>query len=87
MPTTTLYSRTGEEIGEVELPEELFSAADQHGRAPPGGDCPAGRSPLGTHSTKKRGEVSGGGKKPYRQKGTVAPVRAPFGLRNSEAAA
>jgi len=24
----------------------------------------------GTHSTKRRGEVSGGGKKPYRQKGT-----------------
>jgi large subunit ribosomal protein L4 len=29
----------------------------------------AGRH-LGTHDTKKRGEVSGGGKKPYRQKGT-----------------
>ncbi len=26
MPKTTLYSRTGEEIGEVELSEELFSA-------------------------------------------------------------
>jgi large subunit ribosomal protein L4 len=29
----------------------------------------AGRH-LGTHDTKRRGEVSGGGKKPYRQKGT-----------------
>jgi large subunit ribosomal protein L4 len=29
----------------------------------------AGRH-LGTHDTKKRGEVAGGGKKPYRQKGT-----------------
>jgi large subunit ribosomal protein L4 len=29
----------------------------------------AGRH-LGTHDTKKRGEVAGGGRKPYRQKGT-----------------
>ena len=70
MPKTTLYARTGEAIGEVELPEELFAA--------PINDAVlhqvviaqlAGRH-LGTHSTKKRGEVSGGGKKPYRQKGT-----------------
>ena len=70
MPTTTLYSRTGEDIGEVELPEEIFSApinvavlhqvviAQMAGRH------------LGTHDTKRRGEVSGGGRKPYRQKGT-----------------
>lgn len=70
MPKTTLYARTGEAIGEVELPEELFSApvnvavlhqvvtAQLFGRH------------LGTHNTKTRGEVSGGGKKPYRQKGT-----------------
>ncbi|MCW2768869.1 MAG: ribosomal protein, partial [Aeromicrobium sp.] len=35
----------------------------------------------GTHSTKSRGEVSGGGKKPYRQKGTgrarQGSIRAP----------
>jgi large subunit ribosomal protein L4 len=70
MPKTTLYSSMGEDIGEVELPEELFAA--------PINDAVlhqvviaqlAGRH-LGTHSTKKRGEVSGGGKKPYRQKGT-----------------
>ena len=26
MPQTTLYTRTGEEIGTIELPEALFSA-------------------------------------------------------------
>jgi large subunit ribosomal protein L4 len=70
MPQTTLYARTGEEIGTVDLPEALFGA--------PASDAVihqavvaqlAGRH-LGTHDTKTRGEVAGGGRKPYRQKGT-----------------
>jgi large subunit ribosomal protein L4 len=70
MPQTTLYARTGEEIGTVDLPEALFGA--------PVSDVVihqavvaqlAGRH-LGTHDTKTRGEVAGGGRKPYRQKGT-----------------
>jgi large subunit ribosomal protein L4 len=70
MPNTTLYARTGEEIGTVDLPGALFDA--------PASDAVihqavlaqlAGRH-LGTHDTKTRGEVRGGGKKPYRQKGT-----------------
>jgi len=70
MPTTTLYSRTGEEIGEVELPEELFSAPINTAVLHQVVIAQLAGRHLGTHSTKKRGEVSGGGKKPYRQKGT-----------------
>jgi large subunit ribosomal protein L4 len=70
MPTTTLYSRTGEEIGEVELPEMLFSAPINAAVLHQVVIAQLAGRHLGTHSTKKRGEVSGGGKKPYRQKGT-----------------
>jgi large subunit ribosomal protein L4 len=70
MPTTTLYSRTGEEIGEVELSEELFSAPINAAVLHQVVIAQLAGRHLGTHSTKKRGEVSGGGKKPYRQKGT-----------------
>jgi large subunit ribosomal protein L4 len=70
MPTTTLYSRTGEEIGEVELSEELFSAPINTAVLHQVVTAQLAGRHLGTHDTKKRGEVSGGGKKPYRQKGT-----------------
>jgi large subunit ribosomal protein L4 len=70
MPTTTLYSRTGEEIGEVELSEELFSAPVNVAVLHQVVTAQMAGRHLGTHDTKRRGEVSGGGKKPYRQKGT-----------------
>jgi large subunit ribosomal protein L4 len=81
MPTTTLYSRTGDEIGEVELPEELFSAPINAAVLHQVVIAQLAGRHLGTHDTKKRGEVSGGGKKPYRQKGTgrarQGSIRAP----------
>jgi large subunit ribosomal protein L4 len=70
MPTTTLYSSTGEAIGEVELPEELFSAPVNAAVLHQAVTAQLAGRHLGTHDTKKRGEVAGGGHKPYRQKGT-----------------
>jgi large subunit ribosomal protein L4 len=70
MPKTTLYSRTGEDIGEVELPEELFAAPINAAVLHQVVIAQLAGRHLGTHDTKKRGEVSGGGRKPYRQKGT-----------------
>jgi large subunit ribosomal protein L4 len=70
MPKTTLYSRTGEEIGEVELAEELFAAPINTAVLHQVVIAQLAGRHLGTHDTKRRGEVSGGGKKPYRQKGT-----------------
>jgi large subunit ribosomal protein L4 len=70
MPKTTLYARTGEAIGEVELPEELFSAPVNVAVLHQVVTAQLAGRHLGTHDTKRRGEVSGGGRKPYRQKGT-----------------
>jgi large subunit ribosomal protein L4 len=60
----------GKTDGSVELPAALFDApaniALMHQVV--NAQLAAGRQ--GTHSTKTRGEVRGGGKKPYRQKGT-----------------
>lgn len=70
MPQTTLYDRTGASVGTVELSAELFAApvntAVMHQVVLA---QLAGRH-LGTHDTKTRGEVRGGGRKPYKQKGT-----------------
>ena len=70
MPMTTLYARTGEAIGEVELSDELFSAPINAAVLHQVVIAQLAGRHLGTHDTKRRGEVAGGGRKPYRQKGT-----------------
>jgi len=62
MPKTTLYGRTGEAIGEVELPEELFAAPINIAVLHQVVTAQLAGRHLGTHDTKRRGEVSGGGK-------------------------
>src|ERR671930_755405 len=71
MSTVDILSPAGDKAGSVELPAEIF-------------DVEKISIPLihqvvvaqlasarqGTHKTKTRGEVRGGGRKPYRQKGT-----------------
>ena len=70
MPKTTLYARTGEAIGEVELSEQLFAAPINTDVLHQVVTAQLAGRHLGTHDTKRRGEVAGGGRKPYRQKGT-----------------
>ena len=70
MPQTTILKADGKKAGSVDLAETLFDA-------PVNEDLihqavirqMAGRR-LGTSNTLTRGEVNGGGKKPWRQKGT-----------------
>jgi large subunit ribosomal protein L4 len=70
MPQTTLYDRTGASIGSVELSDELFDAPVNAAVMHQVMTAQLAGRHLGTHDTKTRGEVRGGGRKPYRQKGT-----------------
>jgi large subunit ribosomal protein L4 len=70
MVTIQVRNAQGEAVGERELPAELFEAPVNvpvmHQVVVAG----AAAQRAGTHSTKTRGDVSGGGRKPWRQKGT-----------------
>jgi large subunit ribosomal protein L4 len=81
MPQTTLYDRTGATVGNVELHEELFAAPVNEAVMHQVATAQMAGRRTGTHDTKTRGEVAGGGRKPYRQKGTgrarQGSIRAP----------
>src|SRR3954451_25274902 len=70
MPQTTLYDRTGASVGTVDLSELLFAAPVNTAVLHQVVTAQLAGRRTGTHDTKTRGEVAGGGKKPYRQKGT-----------------
>jgi large subunit ribosomal protein L4 len=70
MPQTTLYDRTGATVGSVDLADALFAAPVNEAVLHQAVVAQLAGRRLGTHDTKTRGEVRGGGKKPYRQKGT-----------------
>ncbi len=70
MPQTTLYDRTGAAVGSVELNDELFAAPVNVSVLHQVVTAQLAGRRIGTHDTKTRGEVRGGGAKPYRQKGT-----------------
>jgi large subunit ribosomal protein L4 len=70
MAQTTLYDKTGKDVGSVELSDELFAAPVNVAVLHQVVTAQLAGRRMGTHDTKTRGEVRGGGKKPYRQKGT-----------------
>src|SRR4030081_3812457 len=60
----------GKTDGSVELPAELFDAEANIALMHQVVTAQRAAARQGTHSTKTRGDVRGGGRKPYRQKGT-----------------
>ncbi len=71
----------GSTAGTAELPEEIFAVSANIPLMHQVVVAQLAAARQGTHSTKTRGEVSGGGTKPYRQKGTgrarQGSIRAP----------
>ncbi len=70
MPTVALYNINGEQVGELALSEEIFGVEVHEPILHDAVVAQLAGRRLGTHDTKTRGEVSGGGRKPWRQKGT-----------------
>ena len=68
--TIPVLTPGGKQDGSVELPAELFDVDLNIALMHQVVTAQLAAARQGTHSTKTRGEVSGGGKKPYRQKGT-----------------
>ena len=66
----TAVSVIGTESKTVELPDEIFAAKVNVPLIHQVVVAQQAAARQGTHATKTRGEVRGGGKKPYRQKGT-----------------
>jgi large subunit ribosomal protein L4 len=70
MPQTILYDKAGANIGHVELNAELFDAPVNVAVLHQVVTAQLAGRRTGTSDTKTRGEVRGGGRKPYKQKGT-----------------
>src|SRR5207253_1031323 len=68
--SVTVYDREGKGSGQVELPAAVFNVPVNEAVLHQAVLRQQANDRQGTHQTKTRGEVSGGGKKPWKQKGT-----------------
>lgn len=65
-----VYNQKGEESGKAELPADIFEVKNNPDLVYQVVTTQAANRRQGNAHTKNRGDVSGGGKKPWRQKGT-----------------
>ncbi|GAA4050101.1 50S ribosomal protein L4 [Agromyces indicus] len=80
-PTIDVLDVTGKKAGTAELPAELFDVQTNVPLIHQVVVAQLAAARQGTHKTKRRGEVSGAGRKPFKQKGTgrarQGSIRAP----------
>lgn len=81
MPKASLYNMAGQQVGEVELSEAVFGVEPNMPAVHAVVKNHLANCRQGTQSALTRAEVSGGGRKPWRQKGTgrarQGSIRAP----------
>jgi large subunit ribosomal protein L4 len=81
MPKLNVINVSGENVGEIELSESIFGIEVNQSVLHETVKNYLANQRQGTHSAKTRSEVRGGGKKPFRQKGTgrarQGTIRAP----------
>jgi len=81
MPKLALLNQAGEAIGEINLADSVFGVEPNEQVIYDVVKAQRAAMRQGTNKTKTRAEVSGGGRKPYRQKGTgnarQGSIRAP----------
>lgn len=81
MAKVGVYDWQGNQTGEIDLPDEVFGVAVNEALIHQAAVMYAANRRQGTADTKTRAEVSGGGRKPWRQKGTgrarQGSIRAP----------
>ena len=79
---TKLYNQEGREIGNIELPDSVFAVPMNHDLVSQVVSVHRNNARSSIAHTKGRGDVRGGGKKPWRQKGTGrarhASIRSPI---------
>lgn len=81
MPKVAVYNKAGATVGEITLSDAVFGAEVNQGLLHEVVQAYLANQRQGTHDTKTRAEVAGGGRKPWRQKGTgrarQGSIRAP----------
>jgi large subunit ribosomal protein L4 len=82
MPKVALYNTKGDQVGEIELNDAVFGIEPNEAVVHEAVVMQLASLRRGTHSVKSRGEVRGGGRKPWRQKGTgrarAGTIRSPL---------
>jgi large subunit ribosomal protein L4 len=70
MPKVALYNQSGAQVGEIELADSVFGIEPNRHVLHDAVIMQQAAERQGTHDTKGRSEVRGGGRKPWKQKGT-----------------
>ena len=82
MPTVATYNQSGVKVGEIQLNDAVFGVEVNEAVMHQAVVRQLSNERLGTHATKTRGMVRGGGRKPWKQKGTgrarAGSIRSPI---------